>query len=98
MPRVPEVSRTMTVTVCKVLCLDLSKRETHEIQIMIPRSYRSDLKVMEKVRMAIQDPQLKPAHLIDRHTEVIQFTMTEQAYINNATIKNIISNERNQEQ
>lgn len=90
MPRTPQVQRTIKTILTTVLCLDLKKQTTFEKTVRIPKATNAtDRAIMNAAQQAIANENVKVLHIIKAETETIICTMTEQAYINNATIISI---------
>ena len=90
MPRTPQVQRTIKTILTTVLCLDLEKQTTFELTVRIPKpSNATDRSIMNAAQQAINNENVKVLHVLKAETETVICTMTEQAYINNATIISI---------
>ena len=90
MPRIPQITRTLDTTIVKLLCMDLQKREPYETVIRIPRTYKSEKMIMQKVRSLMDNERCRVVQILMSSTERIKYTMTEQQYIDTATILEIL--------
>ena len=90
MPRTPQVQRTIKTILTTVLCLDIKKQTSFEKTVRIPKATNeTDRAIMNAAQQAINNENVKVLHILKSETETISCTMTEQAYINNATIISI---------
>lgn len=86
MARQPMVTRTITVTIANVLCLDLEKKEPFEKMVKLPRTYKDEKKMMKKIEEVVNNDSVKAVHVISTNTEEILYGMTEQKFIETAEI------------
>ena len=86
MPRTPQVSRTMTTTLATVQCMDIENEQPLKVTIRIPRAYKTDRAMLKQIKAAIETEKLRVVYVIESKTETAKFTMTEQQYIDAATI------------
>lgn len=86
MARQPQVTRTITCTVCNVLCLDLQKKEPFEKTVKISRTYKDNRKLFKKIEELINTDAIKAVHIISTTTEETLYGMSEQKFIVNADI------------
>lgn len=91
MPRIPQVTRTMTTTLATVQCMDIENEQLFKVTIRIPRTYKTDRALLKQIKSAIETEKLRVVYIIDSKTETAKFTMTEQQYIDAATILEIIN-------
>lgn len=86
MARVPMVTRTMTVTKAKVLCLNIAEGHPFEKEIELPRTYKDEKKLMEKIKSLIDNDNEKAVHIVS--TEIIKklYGMSEDTFMANAEI------------
>lgn len=85
--RTPMVTRTICTTKVTVLCLDLEKVEPYNETFTLPRMYKNEDTILKALESFFPDKEkAKPVHVVE--TEVIEtlYGMTEQDFINNATI------------
>ena len=86
MARQPMVTRTITVTKAKVLCLDIEKQEPFETTVTLPRTYKDERKMLKKIEAIVNSASVKAVHVIGTETEEFLYGMTEQKFIENAEI------------
>ena len=86
MARVPMVTRTVKVTVCNVLCLDLTKKEPFEKEVKLSRTYKDGKKLMKRIEEVVNSDTIKAVHVISAETEEILYGMSEQKFIESAEV------------
>lgn len=85
--RTPMVTRTICTTKVTVLCLDLEKAEPYNETFTLPRTYKNEDAILKALEPFFPDKEkVKPVHVVE--TEVIEtlYGMSEQDFINNATV------------
>ena len=53
MARQPMVTRTITTTKCKVLCLDLVQEKPFTQEVVLPRTYKDEKAMMSRLSTVI---------------------------------------------
>lgn len=86
MARIPQVTRTITVTNARVLCIDVQKKEPFEIDVKLPRTYAKYKKLFEAVQNAVNKDNVKAVDVISTNVEKILYGMTEAEFITHAKI------------
>lgn len=97
MPRIPVVDRTLTTTVADVLCMDLVNEQPVFRTFRISRTYKKDRDLIKAIQACINDDSIKVVNVKSKYVEKVRCTMPEQKYLDNATIKEIIKEEENNE-
>lgn len=86
MPRIPVVTRQLTITKVEVMCLDIVKQEPFTKEIILPRKQRSEAQVLKAVRKIIDNGNEKAVHIVSMTTETNHYRMTEAKFIEHAEI------------
>lgn len=86
MARVPMVTRTIITTKANVLCLDLEKAEPFNKVVTLPRTYKDEKTLMKKVSALIDNENTKAVHVVDKEEVETLYGMTEQEFIELATV------------
>ena len=84
MARIPQVTRTITTTQAKVLCLDLQTQQTVTKFVTVPRTYKDDAAVLKAVKRAVETDNLKAVHIVDTTVDETLYGMTEDEFIQHA--------------
>lgn len=86
MARKPMVTRTIVTTKVNVLCLDIQSAEPFNKEVTLPRTYKDEKKLLKKVEEAVNTDVVKVVHIVDKTEVKTLYGMTEQDFIDNATI------------
>ena len=86
MARKPMISRTIITTKVNVLCLDIQSAEPFNKSVTLPRTYKDDKKLLKKVEEVINTDDVKAVHIVDKEEIETLYGMTEQDFIDHATI------------
>lgn len=86
MARKPMVTRTIVTTKVNVLCLDIQSAEPFNKDVTLPRTYKDEKKLLKKVEEVVNTDDVKAVHIVDKKEIETLYGMTEQDFINNATI------------
>ena len=86
MARVPQVTRTIQTTVATVLCLDLVTKEPFEKTVKLPRTYRDERKLMQKIEQIVNNETVKAVHIVKTEIEETLYGMTEEKFIQTADV------------
>ena len=86
MARKPMVTRTITTTKVNVLCLDVVSAEPFNKEVILPRTYKDEKKLLKKVEEVVNTDKIKAVHIVDKSEVETLYGMTEQNFIDNATI------------
>ena len=87
MPRIPVVSRTMKVTVCNTLIVDVEAGDTFKEDIVIPREYATAEKRLKAVKEAYETDQLKPVNILSYEVITRKYYMLESEFVQAAKYK-----------
>lgn len=86
MARKPMVTRTIITTKVNVLCLDVHSAEPFNQVVTLPRTYKDDKKLLKKVEELVNTYDVKAVHIVDKKEIETLYGMSEQDFINYATI------------
>lgn len=86
MARKPMVTRTIITTKVNVLCLDVASVEPFNKEVILPRTYKDEKKLLKKVEEVVNTDEVKAVHIVDKSEVETLYGMTEQNFIDNATI------------
>lgn len=89
MPRIPVVSRTMTVTVCNVLIVDVEAGDTFQEEVVIPREYSTPEKRLKAVKEVAETKELKPVQILSFEVKNRRYYMLESEFIQQAKYADI---------
>ena len=84
MARVPMITRTIKTTKVNVLCLQLDSVEPFNKDIVIPRTFKDEKKLFNKVQELVNDDNVKAVHIVDVKEIETLYGMSEQTFIDNA--------------
>lgn len=87
MARKPMVTRTITTTKVNVLCLDIEHSEPFNKEVILPRTYKDDKKLLEMVETVVNTESVKAVHIVDKQEIETMYGMYEQDFI--ATAKEL---------
>ena len=86
MARQPMVTRTITTTKAKVLCLDLVAETPFTQEVVLPRTYKDEKAMLKKIEPLINSDTIKVVHVQSVEIEETLYGMTEQEFIAAAKI------------
>lgn len=86
MARKPMVTRTIVTTKVNVLCLDIQSAEPFNKEVTLPRTYKDEKKLLKKVEEVVNTDDVKAVNIVDKTEVKTLYGMTEQDFIDNATI------------
>ena len=86
MARVPMVTRTITTTKAVVMCVDVEAGEPFNKVVSIPRSYKDKESLLKVVKPLIETERIKAVHIVDKTEIETLYGMTEQEFIEHATV------------
>lgn len=86
MARVPMVTRTITTTKAIVMCLDVDAGEPFNKEVIVPRTYKDNESLMKTVKPIIETDTVKPVYIVDKTEIETLYGMTEQDFIEHATV------------
>lgn len=80
MARKPQVTRTLTTTRTRILCLNVVTGEPYEQEIILPRFYKDEAHVLKEVRKRLESDTVKVAHIISYKIERNLYGMSEERF------------------
>ena len=86
MARQPMVTRTITTTKAKVLCLDLVNEQPFTKEVVLPRTYKDEKAMMKKLIPLVETETTKAVHVQSVEIQETLYGMTEQEFIEAAHI------------
>lgn len=86
MARKPMVTRTIVTTKVNVLCLDVQTAEPFNKEVILPRTYKDEKKLLKKVEEVVNTEDIKAVHIVDKSEVETLYGMEEQDFITNAEI------------
>ena len=86
MARQPQVTRTIQTTKCKVLCIDLVNEQPFTQEVVLPRTYKDERSMMKKLKPMLDSETVKVVHVQSFVVESTLYGMTEEEFIEKATI------------
>ena len=86
MARKPMITRTIVTTKLNVLCLDIKSADTFNKVVTLPRTYKDEKKLLKKVEEVVNTDGVKAVRIVDKEEIETLYGMSEQDFINNATI------------
>lgn len=81
MARQPMVTRTITTTKLTVMCLDISTQETVTKEVTVPRVFKDETKLLNKIKPMVETDTLKAVHIVSAEVVETLYGMTEQEFI-----------------
>lgn len=86
MARIPMVTRTIVETKVNVMCLDVQAGEPLNISVTVPRTYKDDEALLKKVKPLVESETVKAVHIVDKEEIETLYGMSEQNFIEHATV------------
>ena len=86
MPRKPMVTRTLTVTVASVMCLDCTQNKTFNQVFTVPGIYTNNSILLKKIKKRYETENFKTLHVLTQHATSNLYGMTEQEFIDSAVV------------
>lgn len=86
MARTPQVTRTIQTTKVNVLCLNIKEGNPFNQTVVLPRTYKDDKAMLKAVEKVINSDSVKAVHVVDSVVEETLYGMTEQKFIELATV------------
>lgn len=86
MARAPQVTRTIQTTHCNVMCLDITAGEPCNKEVVLPRTYKDEQAMLRAVKKVIETDELKAVHIVDHCVQETLYGMSEQDFIEHATV------------
>lgn len=86
MARVPMVSRTIQTTKCDVLCIDVVEQKPFTTTVVLPRTYKDERSMLKRIKPMLETDNVKVVNVQNFVVESTLYGMTEQEFIDSATI------------
>lgn len=86
MARTPMVTRTIITTRANVLCLNIEQCEPFNKVVEVPRTYKTEEELLNKVKSVVDTDTEKCVHIVDKEEIETLYGMTEQEFIEHATV------------
>lgn len=86
MARKPMVTRTMTTTKAKVLCLNLQTHEAFEKEVALPHTFKDGDKLFKAISAVVNSETEKAVQTLSSEECETLYGMSEQKFIENASI------------
>lgn len=80
------VTRTITTTTAKIMCLNVNDGTSTTVEITLPRTYKDDKAVLKQAKETIETEEIKAVHVISTETSETLYGMTESEFIQYAKI------------
>lgn len=68
------------------MCLDIESGETCNKSVVVPRTYKDDETLLNKVKEVIETETLKAVHIVGKEEIQTLYGMTEQEFIEHAEV------------
>lgn len=85
MARKPMVTRTITVTVCEVMCVDYEKQNFITKHVTLPRTYKDTRKMLDMARTLVKAP-LEAVRISDYKVVTQRYGMPEERFVTCADV------------
>lgn len=86
MARTPMVTRTIITTMANVLCLNIEQGEPFNKVVEVPRTYKTEEELLNKVKSVADTDTEKCVHIVAKEEIETLYGMTEQEFIEHATV------------
>lgn len=86
MARVPMVTRTIVTTKANVLTINTATGQTQNIEVVVPRTYKTDAKLLKAVQATITDENIKAVHIVSKEEVSTLYGMDEALFVQTAQI------------
>ena len=86
MARIPMVTRTIVSTKCTVLCMNLVEGQPFEQEVVIPRTYNDQKKMLKEVCKVVDNETTKAVHIKSFEEQETLYGMTEAKFMEYAEI------------
>lgn len=84
--RKPIISRTMTVTKVKAMCVHLDTQEMFEYDDTLPRSFKTREKLEKAIRKLVDTTETRFCYVVEANEEQRLYAMTEEDFLRNAKV------------
>lgn len=86
MARIPMITRTLTATICEVLCVDVEAGDTIVETVKVPRTFKNNEALMKALRPLVETEQIKPVHIQSKTVKETLYGMTEAEFMEHAKV------------
>ena len=86
MARKPMVTRTIVTTKVTLMCLNIQTGEPFNEVLTLPRTYNDDKKLLKVVQETFDTDENKAVHIVGKEEIETLYGMSEQEFIQNATV------------
>ena len=86
MARKPMVTRTITTTKVEVMCLNIITAEPFNKEVILPRTYKDDKKLLKLVQEEFDTEDEKVVSIVHKEEVETLYGMSEQEFIENAKV------------
>lgn len=86
MARQPMITRTVTTTKAKVLCINLVDEKPFTQEVVLPRTYKDERSMLKRIKPLVENDTVKVVHVQSVETLETLYGMTEQQFIDSATV------------
>lgn len=86
MARQPMITRTVTTTKAKVLCINLVDEKPFTQEVVLPRTYKDERSMLKRIKPLVENDTVKVVHVQSVKTLETLYGMTEQQFIDSATV------------
>lgn len=86
MARQPMITRTVTTTKAKVLCINLADEKPFTEEVILPRTYKDERSMLKRIKPMLESDTVKVVHVQSVETLETLYGMTEQKFIDTATV------------
>ena len=84
MARQPMITRTVTTTKAKVLCLNIVDEKPYVQEVILPRTYKDERSMLKRIKPLLENEHVKVVHVQSTEVEETLYGMTEQEVIETA--------------
>lgn len=81
MARIPMVTRTITTTKAKVMCLNTETGSVETVEVLLPRTYKDEAALLKVAKKQLENDKVKAVHVVSTETLETLYGMTEEDFI-----------------
>lgn len=86
MARPSMVTRTIKTTVATLMCLDVVAGEPLNMEVTLPATFKDEKALLKKAKEVVETDTIKAVHVVATKEVETLYGMSEQFFIENATI------------
>ena len=86
MARIPMVTRTITTTKVKALCVDIEKQTPYEDEFVLTGTFKDEPHMMKELEKTVNDETHKVVHVMSHEIVKTLYGMTEKQFIECAKV------------